>query len=298
MFVRFGFEISVECTAPVTMLLALSPHPDFDGRLVGSDRVRTAPEVPQESYNDVDRNQIVRIVAPSGGVTLSADCIAEIDGAPDVVALDAQQAAVEDLPFETLHFLMPSRYCESDEMSNTAWQLFGGTPPGWPRVQAICDFVNAHLRFDYMSGRPTKTALDAFGEKTGVCRDFAHLAVTFCRALNIPARYASGYLGDIGVPYSGPGDFCAWFEVFLGGRWYTFDARYNTQRIGRVLMVRGRDAADVAMITSFGDYALTGFRVWVDEIAGQHSDAALRKMLESLPDTEALVSPSSARLAS
>jgi len=297
MLIRFGFEISIACNAPVPMLLALSTHSQFAGRLIGVDRVRTVPEIPTEEYLDVYGNRITRIVAPAGELTLWSDCVAEVDGVADPVVPQARQFAVEELPSPTLTFLTASRYCESDELSGIAWQLFGGTQPGWPRVQAICDFVHEHATFGYQFGRPTKSAHDVYQERTGVCRDFAHLAVALCRAMNIPARYASGYLGDIGVPPSGPGDFCAWFEVFLEGQWYTFDARYNIPRIGRILMVRGSDAADVAMMTSFGDYALTGFRIWADEIAGQACDADILASLETRPDAAALIGPSSGRLA-
>ncbi|MEZ5669887.1 MAG: transglutaminase family protein [Alphaproteobacteria bacterium] len=200
------------------------------------------------------------------------------DGAPDIVESNAGQPAVEALPADALPYLKASRYCESDLLGHTAWQMFAGTAPGWARVQAICDFVHRHVTFGYRFGRSTKTALDTFHEGNGVCRDFAHLAIALCRAMNIPARYVSGYLGDIGVPPAGPGDFCAWFEVYLDGGWYTFDARYNVPRIGRVRMVMGRDAADVPMIASFGAYRLTGFKVWADEVvpAGIPADPPTR----------------------
>lgn len=297
MFIRFGFEITIECKAPVPMLLALSTHSEASGCFVGSDHVRASPEIPIEEYIDVFGNRISRLVAPPGKLVLWSDCVTEIDGKPDVMAPDARQHPVEDLPSETLAFLTASRYCDSDELGDFAWSRFGNVPAGWSRVQAICDFVHEQVTFGYRFGRSTKTAQDALNEKTGVCRDFAHLAVALCRAVNIPARYASGYLGDIGVPPSGPGDFCAWFEVFLDGRWYTFDARYNTPRIGRILMVRGRDAADVAMITSFGAYSLNGFRVWTDEISPDLSHAALLDLLATRPDAEALIPPSSSRVA-
>jgi len=297
MLIRFGFEIVIDCTAPVPMLLALSTHPDFGGRLIGTHNVRAVPEVPIREYRDSFGNRISRVVAPPGRTTLWSDCVAEVEGAPDVVVRDARQHEIDDLPSETLLYLASSRYCESDKLVPMAWARFGTTEPGWPRVQAICDFVHERTTFGYKFGRATKTANEVFDEMTGVCRDFAHLAVTLCRAMNIPARYASGYLGDIGVPYSGPGDFCAWFEVFLGGRWYTFDARYNIPRIGRILMVRGRDAADVAMMTSFGAYSLERFTVWTDELKGEHSDGDLLTALETRPDAEFLVDASSARLA-
>ncbi len=165
-------------------------------------------------------------------------------------------------------YLLGSRYCDTDLLSDTAWQLFGGTPPGWARVQAICDHVHERLKFGYEYARPTRTAWDGFHEQLGVCRDFAHLAITLCRCMNIPARYCTGYLGDIGVPPDDtPMDFSAWFEVYLGGAWYTFDARHNAPRIGRILMARGRDATDVALTTTFGRCTLTGFTVHTYEVS-------------------------------
>ena len=203
----------------------------------------------------------------------------EDDGQPDVQNPDAQQHEIHDLPDEALKFLLASRYCEVDRMVDLAWQLFGTTPKGWPRVQAICDFVHNHIHFDYMQARSTRTAYEAYHEEVGVCRDYTHLAVTFCRCLNIPARYCTGYLGDIGVPVSGPMDFSAWLEVYLSGRWYTFDPRNHTPRIGRVLMAYGRDAADVALLTSFGPGQLKQFTVWTDEV-----DASALKQPVQGPD--------------
>jgi transglutaminase-like putative cysteine protease len=184
-----------------------------------------------------------------------------------VVAHGAQQHEVRDLPEETLVFLLGSRYCETDLLSDIAWSLFGHTQPGWARVQAICDFVHNHISFNYQNARSTRTAWDAFNERTGVCRDFAHLAITFCRCLNIPARYCTGYLGDIGIPPPyGVMDFAAWMEVYIDGTWHTFDPRNNVPRIGRVLIARGRDAVDVAIATTFGPNTLQSFTVWTDEI--------------------------------
>ena len=288
MFIRIGYEIIIESKAGTVLILALSPHSGFDGRIIGPAAVQTDPELPLQTFLDTFGNRLTRLRAPAGRTSLWSDCIVEVDGKPDMFDWTAQQHDVGDLPPETLQFLTASRYCDSDALAPEALRLFGSTPPGWAREQAICNHVHTHLTFGYGFGRPTKTAGDAQREKTGVCRDFAHLAIAFCRAMSIPARYASGYLGDIGVPYSGPGDFCAWFEAYLGGRWYTFDARYNKPRIGRVLMVRGRDAADGAMITSFGTYDLNGFRVWTDEVPGTPDDDALRAMLRSLPSSEAL----------
>ncbi len=187
-------------------------------------------------------------------------------GASDVIVPEARQIPVQDLPEEALVYLLGSRYCETDRLSDTAWRLFGGTPLGWPRVQAICDYVHGHIAFGYEHARNTRSALEAFHDRTGVCRDFAHLAVAFCRCMNIPARYCTGYLGDIGVPAAGPMDFAAWFEAFLDGQWYTFDPRNHTPRIGRVLIARGRDASDVAISTTFGPNTLASFKVWTDEV--------------------------------
>ncbi|MEO4045377.1 transglutaminase family protein [Hoeflea sp. CAU 1731] len=288
MFIRIGYEITIESRADTVLILALSPHPGFDGRVIGSSVVQTEPDLPLQTFFDTFGNRLTRLRAPTGRLTLSSDCVVEVDGKPDAFDWTAQQHDVGDLPPETLQFLTASRYCDADSLAPEALRLFGSTPPGWARVQAICNHVHNHLTFGYGFGRPTKTASDAQLEKTGVCRDFAHLAIAYCRAMNIPARYASGYLGDIGVPYSGPGDFCAWFEAYLGGRWYTFDARYNVPRTGRVLMVRGRDAADGAMITSFGAYDLKAFRVWTDEVPDTPTDVSLHEMLKTRPESEAL----------
>ncbi len=287
-FIRFGFEIAFETAVKLPLILALSPHSSFAGRVIGVDRISADPHVAIEEFLDPFDNRRARLEAPVGDLRLWSDNIVEDDGAPDVFNWDARQHEVIQLPPETLPFLTASRYCKSDALSAQAWALFGATRPGWARVQEICNYVHNHLTFGYKFGRPTKTAAEALREGTGVCRDFAHLAITFCRAMNIPARYASGYLGDIGVPPSGPGDFCAWFEAYLEGRWYTFDARYNTPRIGRILMVRGRDAADGAMITSFGSYRLKHFKVWTEEVAERSSKSALVELLDTRPDTPAL----------
>lgn len=288
MFIRVGFEITIACTSETPLLLALSSHSSYTNRIIGADFVRTTPNVPAEEYRDEFGNRRTRVVAPVGELTLWSDFIVEDNGMADIYNWNAHQHEIAALPSETLSFLTASRYCEVDEMVVDAWALFGETPPGWARVQAICNWVHNHLTFGYHFGRPTKTAVDALRERTGVCRDFAQLSVALCRAMNIPARYASGYLGDIGVPHSGPGDFCAWFEAFLDGRWYTFDARYNTPRIGRVLMVRGRDAADVAMITSFGSYEMKLFRVWSDELTGMTDTMSLKALLATRPEAPAL----------
>lgn len=236
--------------------------------LVGRDYLVFDPPVPVEAYRDGFGNWCTRIVAPEGRLRITADAVVNDSGLPDLIVPNAQQTPIEDLPVDTLVYLLGSRYCETDRLSETAWQLFEHAPPGRGRVQAICDFVHNHVTFGYEYAKVTQTALETFNNRTGVCRDFNHLAVAFCRCMNIPARYCTGYLGDIGMPPPyGPMDFAAWFEVFLGGSWYTFDARNNTPRIGRVLIARGRDAADVALSNAFGDNTLTSFRVWTDELA-------------------------------
>lgn len=289
MLIRIGFEIIVDCPKPTPMLLALHPHATNNRRTFGSDHIRVEPAQKIEEYTDIFGNRCARLQAPAGLTTLWSDCIVEDSGALDIFNWDARQHDVMDLKADTLAYLIPSRYCESDELVDQAWQMFGATPPGWARVQAISNWVHNNVMFGYQFGRPTKTAVDVFREGTGVCRDFAHLFITLCRAMNIPARYASGYLSNIGTDDVGVGDFCAWSEVFLEGRWYTFDARHNTPRTGRILMVRGHDAADVAMITAFGNYQLTQLKVWTDEVPGPLCDVDIQTLLETRPAAEALV---------
>ena len=267
MQIRVGFEMVYDCPQPTPMIFNLNVHYSRVSDLVGHNDLLVDPAVPMGAYRDSFGNWCTRIVALPGRTRVSADAVVNDSGAPDVVVPDAKQVVVEDLPEETLLFLLGSRYCETDRLSDTAWNLFGPGPAGWGRVQAICDYVHHHITFGDEHARMTRTALEAFHDRTGVCRDYAHLAVAFCRCMNIPARYCTGYLGDIGVPPPyGPMDFAAWFEAFLDGRWYTFDARNNTPRIGRVLIARGRDAADVALSNSFGPNLLTSFRVWADEV--------------------------------
>jgi transglutaminase-like putative cysteine protease len=251
------------------MILALNIHYSRASDIVTPDHLTVDPPVPVTAYRDGFGNWCSRIVAPAGRVRLAAKGVVRDSGQPDNIVPGARQHPVEDLPEETLVFLLGSRYCETDRLTDVAWGLFGHTTPGWARVQAICDYVHNHIAFGYEHARATKTAWEAFHERRGVCRDYAHLAVAFCRAMNIPARYCTGYLGDMGTPPPyGVMDFAAWFEVYLGGAWHTFDARNNTPRIGRVLMARGRDAADVAIATTFGPNLLEGFTVWTDEVLG------------------------------
>lgn len=267
MHIRIGYEIGYECKQPTPMILTLNAHHSRAADIVVADVMQTDPPVPITTYRDTFGNLCSRVVAPAGGITLSARGVVKDSGEPDPVAPEAVQHPVEELPADTLHFLLPSRYCETDLMLDTAWKLFGETAPGWPRVQAICDFAHEHVVFGYQHARATRTAHQAHAEKIGVCRDYTHLAVTLCRCMNIPARYCTGYLGDIGVPPDpNPMDFSAWFEAYVGGRWYTFDARHNTPRIGRILIAHGRDAADVPISTTFGPNTLRQFTVITDEM--------------------------------
>ncbi|HXC59291.1 MAG TPA: transglutaminase family protein [Steroidobacteraceae bacterium] len=231
------------------------------------DHVRTNPAVPLTLYRDGFGNWCTRLVLPTGLTHISADTVINDGGMQEPVVPNAQQHPVESLPEETLVYLLGSRYCDTDNLTKVAWELFGAPMSGWARVQSVCDFVHRHITFGYEFARSTRTASEAFAERRGVCRDYAHLAVALCRCLNIPARYCTGYLGDIGVPpMNAPMDFAGWFEAYVGGNWYTFDARNNAPRIGRVLIARGRDAADVAISMSFGPNVLEGFRVWADEL--------------------------------
>ena len=267
MQIRVGCELVYECPQPAPMLLTLNIHYTRVSDIVLTDHIITNPPVPITAYRDSFGNWCSRIVAPPGEIRISTNAIVNDSGLPNAVDLSARQCPVEELPAETLMFLLGSRYCETDRLSQTAWALFGETPLGWPRVQAICDFVHAHTSFGYQHARVTKTALETYNERSGVCRDYTHLAITFCRCMNIPARYCTGYLGDIGVPAAAePMDFSAWFEAYLGGRWHIFDPRNNIPRIGYVLIAQGRDAADVAISNVFGPNDLKSFNVWADEV--------------------------------
>ena len=265
--IRAGYEISYDCLQPTPMIVTLDVHSSRSQDLLTSDMMRLDPAIAANTYRDGFGNTCHVIHAPTGRLTLSADFLIGDSGAPDEVAPGAEQHSLEKLPVDTLVYLLGSRYCETDRFTNIAWSEFGKVAKGWPLVQAICDYVHNDIKFGYQHASPTKTAWDAHAERRGVCRDFAHLAITLCRCMNVPARYCTGYLGDIGVPPDPePMDFSAWFEVYLGGRWYTFDARHNTPRIGRILMARGRDATDVAIVTSFGPCTLAGFKVVTDEV--------------------------------
>jgi transglutaminase-like putative cysteine protease len=267
MMIRLGYDIRFDIETPVPIVAILNVHSTRRDDLQEPDRVQVEPCVPTSEYEDAFGNICTRFVAPAGALRLTNSTLIADSGECDPIEPAARELPVDELPSETLRFLMPSRFCEVDLLSNTAAELFGGLPRGWPRVQAVCDWVHDKVTFGYPQARSTRTALDVYTERVGVCRDFQHLAITFCRALNIPARYATGYLGDIGVPpNSSPMDFSAWFEVFLDGRWWTFDARHNVPRIGRVLIGTGMDATDVAITTSFGRAKLSRFTVTTDEV--------------------------------
>ncbi len=267
MQIKIGYELIYSCPQPTPMIVTLSVHYSRVSDLIQPDHLVLNPSGPIRAYRDSFGNWCSRIVAPAGRVRLSGQGVIADSGAQDLVMPWLDQRPVEALPEETLLFLLGSRYCETDLLSETAWSLFGAGPTGWNRVQAICDFVHNHIKFGYGLSSPTKSAFQVFQDREGVCRDFAHLAVAFCRCMNIPARYCTGYLGDIGIPpQNSPMDFAAWFEAYLGDGWHTFDARNNTPRIGRVLIARGRDAADVALTTSFGPSKLESFTVCTDEI--------------------------------
>jgi transglutaminase-like putative cysteine protease len=276
MFIRFGYEIVINSwsSTPVVTELSIEDARLSDVRV--GEVFTTNPEVETSTYRDVFGNLCRRFMAPPGDLMIRSDCVIEDSGEVDVIAPAAEQISVSHLPDDTLMYLMGSRYCETDRLSQIAWNLFGATTPGWARVQAICDFTHQRIAFDYQNARSTRTAYEAYEERTGVCRDYAHLAIALCRCMNIPARYVNGYLGDIGVPVRDPMDFSAWMEVYLGDRWWTFDPRNNMPRIGRIVLARGRDAADVAMLTSFGSHILNRFTVWTFEVDTPSLDGPIR----------------------
>ena len=276
MLLRLGYDMQFDIPEPVACVAQLRVHPSRAAALREPDLVRVEPAVPMEEYSDSFGNLCTRFLAPAGLLRLKNTFLFEDSGLPDAASAGAIAHPIAELPHDVLRFLLGSRYCEVDSLAPAAFDLFGNTVAGWERVQAICDWVHARVTFGYSFARPTKTALDAFTERQGVCRDFQHLAITFCRALGIPARYAAGYLGDIRVPpVPYPMDFSAWFEVYLENRWWAFDARHNVPRIGRILMATGRDAADVAFFTSFGAAHLKSFLVISDEVRdGEAVEAA------------------------
>jgi len=265
--IRAGYDIAFDCFQEVPMMLMLSVHPSRRPDLLTEDCVRLSPDIPARDFRDVFGNVCTRLVAPPGLIQIRNEFMIADSGRPDEVAEDAAQWPLDQLPDDVLMYLLGSRYCDTQKLSDLAWWMFGGIDGGWRRVQAICDYVHDRIEFGYHHARNDRTASEGHQERIGVCRDFAHLAVTLCRCMNIPARYCTGYLGDIGVPPDpAPMDFSAWFEVFLGGRWYAFDARHNRPRIGRILVARGRDAADVAISTTFGAARLARFSVITEEV--------------------------------
>ncbi|HTV08497.1 MAG TPA: transglutaminase family protein [Candidatus Aquilonibacter sp.] len=267
MQIRLGYDIRFDVAHGATFIALLRVHPSRQKDLDRPDLVTVSPDVPVQHFEDSFGNLAARFQAPAGAVTLTCETVASDSGELDPIAPDAQELSVNELPPGVLPYLLNSRYCEVDLLSPAANDFFGQVAPGWSRVQAICSWTHDHVAFDYRRARPTKTALEVFTERVGVCRDFQHLAITFCRALNIPARYVTGYLGDIGVPVAPyPMDFSAWFEAYIGGKWYTFDARHNQPRVGRIVMATGRDATDVAITTTFGEVALTNFSVITEEV--------------------------------
>lgn len=267
MLLQAGCEFRYTFPQPTPAILMLNVHYSRASDLTAPDHVIVSPSVPMTAYRDSFGNWCTRLTAPAGAVTFGSSARLTDSGLPNPAFADTPQVPVEGIPDDAIQFLLPSRFCDSDKLLDLAWALFGTATPGWARVQAICDFVHRRIAFGYEHARPTRTASEAYQEGVGVCRDYTHLGVAFCRALNIPARYCTGYLGDIGMPppYS-PGDFAAWFEAYLGGKWHTFDPRNNMPRIGRILIARGRDAADVAMVTTFGPNTLDHFKVWCDEV--------------------------------
>jgi transglutaminase-like putative cysteine protease len=267
MIIRYGYEMTFECPGPTPMVCQLDVHPSQAIAVRSEMPFAANPFIESRVYADLFGNRCRRFSAPQGALTISSWGTVEDSGLPDPIALNAPEIPVAQLPDETLVYMVGSRYVETDKLSQSAWDTFSNHSPGWGRVQAICDFVHNHITFGYQHARSTRTAFEAYTERVGVCRDFAHLAIAFCRCMNIPARYVNGYLGDIGVPADpAPMDFSAWFEAYLGGRWYTFDPRHNAARIGRILIARGRDAADIPLVNSFGPHILKSFRVWTDEL--------------------------------
>jgi transglutaminase-like putative cysteine protease len=267
--ISFGFDLSLRIAVDTTVLFCLKVHPSRCGDLISGEDFRVEPKVPVDEYLDGHGNRCGRLRCQEGVIRFINRGLIRDSGELDPLVPQARQDEIASLPHDTLLYVLPSRYCESDsELADFAWRRFGATPPGWPRIQAICDFVHQHVEFDYLKARTNRTALETFRERVGVCRDFTHLAITLSRCLNMPARYVTGYLGDIGVPPAPyPMDFSAWMEVYVGGRWFAFDPRHNCRRIGRIVIARGRDASDVALTTVFGSHVLESFSVITEEVS-------------------------------
>jgi transglutaminase-like putative cysteine protease len=274
MLINYGFDISITVPQPTPLITILDIRDGRRDDVVSEGAFVTTPEVPVATYSDQFSNRCRRMVAPKGEFSFTLGGKIRDSGDPDPIDESLAEMPIPELPDDVLVYLLGSRYCETDQLSDMAWKRFGGLKPGWQRVQAIVDFVHEHLKFGYEHARATRTAAQAFEERVGVCRDFTHLTIALCRCLNIPARYVNGYLGDIGVPANpAPMDFSAWCEVYLGGRWCTFDARHNTPRIGRIVIAYGRDATDVPLVHTFGQHTLNSFKVWTDEAAGEDAQA-------------------------
>lgn len=293
MLLRVGCEFAYESPGPTPSVMLVRPHPDCPHRVV-EETWDAEPSFAPHGYRDLFGNRCDRFVLPEGETTLRYDALVEVSGDPDPVTPDAVQRPVEDLPDDVLVFTLASRYCQVEALSSTAWHLFGNAPLGWGRVQAVCDWIHNNIEYGLLKSTPLTSAVDVYVASGGMCRDFAHLAVTFCRALNIPARYVFGYMPDIGVPGPFPPmDFHAWFEVYLDDRWWTFDARFNTPRIGRIPIGRGRDAVDVAMMTTYGAAAFRRMVVWTDEASRPASESDRQTHHgaagESPSDSDALV---------
>ena len=266
MHIRFGYELLYTTSVPTHMILMLHTQLGRGQKYVVADKMQLSRAVSAKIYTDGFGNTCTRLELPSGPTRITADALIEDAGSREPVVPTAQEHPVRDLPHEVLPYLLSSRYCDTEVLMAEAWRHFGHVTPGWSRVQAICDFVHDYVAFDYRYARATRTASETFYERQGVCRDFAHLAIALCRCLNIPARYCTGYLGDIGVPAAdSPMDFAGCMEVYLGGQWHLFDPRNNARRIGRILIARGRDAGDVAISTAFGPASLQLFKVWTDQ---------------------------------
>ncbi|HRN89545.1 transglutaminase family protein [Hyphomicrobium sp.] len=272
MLIKYGFGIAITVPQPTPLITLLDVRDQRRPDIVEESAFITTPDVPQSMYRDQFGNMCRRMIAPAGEFAITMGGTIRDSGAPDLVDRTLCEVPVAELPDDVLVYLLGSRYCETDRLSDVAWAQFGGVQPGWARVEAIVDFVHRRISFDYLQARDTRTAAEAYEEGVGVCRDFAHLTIALCRALNIPARYVNGYLGDIGVPKDpAPMDFSAWCEIYLGGQWCAFDARHNKPRIGRVPVAYGRDATDVPLIHSFGQHVLKSFKIWTDEVVSETS---------------------------
>ncbi|HEV7415136.1 MAG TPA: transglutaminase family protein [Tianweitania sediminis] len=289
MLIRIGYELGIQCPMPTPIISALEVRPERRVDLVREHRPQLTPDTPSTLYPDQFGNLCRRFTAPAGDLTLRYDAVIADSGDYELVNPLIREVPIAELPDDVMVYMLGSRYCDTDLMMDAAWNLFGQVEPGWQRVQAICDYVHDRISFGYSYARSTRTAGQAYDERVGVCRDFAHLAITLCRCMNIPARYVNGYLGDIGVPRDpAPMDFSAWFEAYLEGGWYTFDARHNIPRMGRVVVAYGRDATDVPLIHTFGPHRLTTFKVWTDELAPEEARAILADSSMHVPELEAV----------